>query len=366
MTTVAEVFGKRIPSLTAAHPGIAMQCAVGIELELEGINNLSVSGWNCTEDGSLRNGCEMVCSQPFNGQRLFRAIHELSSAVQGSGAEGTWRCSTHVHVDMRDANSNILKKTILAYCYYEKLLFKCSGFHRYRSNFCPAFAVVQAQLMNASNAFNYDGADFFTSLVGSWDKYTSLNLLPLRDFGSIEFRISEPKWKRSQLLNLVNRYLVLKKLAVDNAEMSNDAFVEHLNNIRFSPMIDHLPLDYTPMESDLDEGYRLARDVMYCRHNDVEVAGRLRIRSSAPNETYNLNDIGHYNEFMGYIRRNGVSVYQQINEQFASQISEGSVTEADFHQMIALLRSSGSSNENIHSYIPDVWENDLRRLQEED
>lgn len=365
MTTVAQVFGKRMPQLSASHPGIVLQCGVGIELELEGINHLEVSGWNCTEDGSLRNGCEMVCSAPHNGQRLCRAIHDLSEAVQASDAEGTWRCSTHVHMDMRDADSNILKKTILAWAFYEKVMFKCSGFHRYRSNFCPAFAVVQAQVMNASHAFNFEGADFFSSLVGSWDKYTSLNLLPLREFGSIEFRISEPKWKRSQLLNLVNRYLTLKKLAIENAEMTNDEFVEHLNNIRFEPMLAHLPLDYSPLDQDLDEGYRLARDVLYCRHNSLEISGRIRVRASTPNEAYQLNDIGHYHEFMGYIRRSNRTLWDRFNNEFADQIEAGEVTEAEFGRMIAFYRNSGDSNDNITSYIPGVWEQDLSRLQDE-
>ncbi len=97
--------------LTEAHSSIALQCGVGIELELEGSDHIEADMWDCTEDGSLRNGCEMVCSRPYNGQELLDAINNLSEAVAESHAEGTWRCSTHVHMDMRDADSNILKKT---------------------------------------------------------------------------------------------------------------------------------------------------------------------------------------------------------------------------------------------------------------
>lgn len=356
MTTVAQAFGKRAPQLTAEHPSIVMQCGVGIELELEGISNLDVDLWICTEDGSLRDGCELVCSRPYNGQQLFRAIHNVSQAVNDSGAEGTWRCSTHVHIDMRDADSNIVKKTMLAWAFYEKLLFKCSGFHRYRSNFCPAFAVVQAQVMNASEAFNYNGGDFFSRIVGSWDKYTSLNMLPLQQYGSMEFRISEPKWKRSQLLNLVNRYLTLKKLAVDNAAMDNDAFVEHLNNVRFAPMLPHLPLDYVITESDLDEGYRLARDVLYCRHHEVEQVGRIRVRSPSNNGpmTYSLIDISSFNEYMGYIRRRNRAVYNTFATEFASELSTMMVTEERFNQMMTNLRNCGVEDGDITQYIPDT------------
>lgn len=362
MTTVAQVFGKREPSLTAAHPGIVMQCGIGIELELEGADQIDVRMWNCTEDGSLRNGCELVCSRPYNGQELFRAIHNLSEAVRDSHAEGTWRCSTHVHMDMRDADSNIVKKVILAYAFYEKMLFKCSGFHRFRSNFCPAFSVVQAQVMNASSAFNLDGRDFFHNIVDSWDKYTSLNLLPLHQFGSVEFRISEPKWKRGQLLNLVNRFLTLKKLAVDNAELDNDSFIELLNQQRFAPMMEHLPLDYIPVETDLDEGYRLARDILYCRSNEVEQVGRIRVRSNtgAP-VILDLSQIPDFMNYFGYVRRGGRSVFDAVMEVYREQYDSRVATEADVRGMLDMLRNSGHSDDNITSYIPDMLE---ARLEE--
>lgn len=360
MTTVAEYFGKRQPRLTAEHPSIVMQCGVGIELEMEGVSHIEAGLWNCTEDGSLRDGCELVCAQPYNGQQLFRAIHNLSEAVKDSGAEGTWRCSTHVHVDVRDCNANIVKKIILGWAFYEKLMFKCSGFHRYRSNFCPAFAVVQAQVMNASSAFNYDGPEFFNRIVNTWDKYTSLNLLPLSQYGSVEFRISEPKWKRSQLLNLVNRFLMLKKLAVDNAEMNNEEYIEHLNTVRFAPMLDHLPLDYVPCEEDLDEGYRLARDILFCRSNDVTQVGRIRVATPRdPNEVLSLTNIPSFYEYFGYIRRNARSVYNTIVETYGEQYSTArAATEPEFNAMMAILRDSGHGDDNVTDYIP-------RRLTEE-
>ena len=366
MTTVAQVFGKRNPTLTAEHPSIVMQCGVGIELELEGISNIEVDFWNCTEDGSLRNGCELVCARPYNGQQLFRAIHNVSEAVNSSSAEGTWRCSTHVHVDMRDADSNIVKKAILGWAFYEKLMFKCSGFHRYRSNFCPAFAVVQAQVMNASEAFNYDDTSFFSEITSRWDKYTSLNLLPLAQYGSMEFRISEPKWKRSQLLNLVNRYLMLKKLAVDNASMTNDEFVEHLNNVRFAPMLPHLPLDYVLDENDLDEGYRLARDVLYCRSRAVTQEGRIRVRpnSNTPEEAVSLLEVTHFNEYLGYIRRRSRPLYDQIVSEFPGEIEHQVSNYSRFREMMDMMRQFETFDDNVRSFIPNSLMNEFEQAME--
>lgn len=282
MSTVAQIFGHRSSRLGAAHPKLAFNSHVGIELEIEEVGDLNIPYWNCVEDGSLRNGCELVCAEPYAGETLFNAIEALSEAVGNSEAQGTWRCSTHVHLDVRDCDSNVVKKIILAYAFYERMLFKCSGFHRYRSNFCPAFAVVQAQLMNASSSFNYDGERFFNRLLQQWDKYTSLNLLPLAQFGSVEFRISEPKWKRTNLINLVNRYLVLKKLAVENSNLSDQEFVNFLNTCGFTPMIDYLPLDYAVSQDDLDFGFIMANDVLNIRHSSVVIANRVRL--GGPNE----------------------------------------------------------------------------------
>lgn len=285
MTTVAQFFGHRQSSVGAPHPKIAFNANVGIELEVEEVNYLEVPYWNCTEDGSLRNGCELVCSEPYSGETLYNAIDALSTAVSNSAAQGTWRCSTHVHLDVRDCDSTVLKKIIVGWAFYERLLFKCSGFHRYRSNFCPAFAVVQAQLINAASAFNYDGERFYSRLVDNWDKYTSLNLLPLAQFGSVEFRVSEPKWKRSNLINLVNRYLTIKKLAVENRDLSLEAYVELLKELGFTPMIEYLPLDYTINQEDLDFGYSLANDVISIRHESVQIVPRVRVvESPSPTE----------------------------------------------------------------------------------
>jgi len=106
--------------------------------------------------------------------------------------------------------------------------------------------------------------------------------LPITQFGSVEFRVSEPKWKRTNLLNLVNRYLTIKKLAVENNHLSNQEFINHLQSLGFSPMIDYLPLDYNINEDDLIEGYELANDVLNLRASDVNVIPRIRLNPASP------------------------------------------------------------------------------------
>ena len=371
MSTVASCFGHYTPREATPHPNLAFNAHVGIELEIEECTYIDVPYWDCKEDGSLRNGCELVCAEPYAGETLYAAIEALADEVGKTSAQGTWRCSTHVHLDVRDLESPALKKLILAYAFYEKVLFKCSGFHRYRSNFCPAFAVVQQQIFNTSVAFNHEGDRFFNGLVRGWDKYTSLNLLPLREFGSVEFRISEPKWKRSNVLNLVNRYLVLKKLAVENSSMSNREFLEFLRRSGFEQIITYLPFDYQQDSEDLDLGWQVANDILATRATGVEVIQRVRdsVNGEDGTATVMVREMGHWSAYMAYVYSNALRwSSRNLNDITGESRQEmerlETLTEAQIRDVIERLRNARSSGDqrvdgNITGLIPDGLESDL-------
>lgn len=371
MSTVASSFGHSAPARATPHPNLAFNSHVGIELEIEECTFIDIPHWDCKEDGSLRNGCELVCAAPYAGETLYAAIEALAEGVGGTSAQGTWRCSTHVHLDVRDLEAPALKKLILAYAFYEKVLFKCSGFHRYRSNFCPAFAVVQQQIFNVSNAFNSNGDRFFGQLIRGWDKYTSLNLLPLREFGSVEFRISEPKWKRSNVLNLVNRYLVLKKLAVENATMSNQEFVEFLRRSAFEPMLPYLPFDYSPDAEDLELGWQVANDILATRASGVQVVQRIRdgVTGADGSTTVPVSELGHWRAYMDYVYSNASTWCSRNLEDLTGQTRDDfqditELTETQLRDLFERLRNGVTAggrplDSNITGLIPDGLETDL-------
>lgn len=376
MSTVANIFGHRQPHLSPAHPKLAFNANIGIELEIEGVQHLEVPYWNCTEDGSLREGCELVCSEPYSGETLFSAIEALSEAVSNSRAQGTWRCSTHVHLDVRDCDSNVVKKVILGWAFYEKMLFKCSGFHRYRSNFCPAFAVVQAQVINASSSFNRDGERFFHHLVGNWDKYTSLNLLPLAQFGSVEFRVSEPKWKRTNLINLVNRYLVLKKLAVENQNLSNEQYVEFLREAGFQPMMEYLPLDYSIDQEDLDFGYVLANDIIHIRSSEVNIVSRVRIDDERTEEEINATEVNirhalpEFRPYASHCIQKHIRYRSAFNSLFntSDPSSVGTATISQIRTLLAnwlTIAEDRESDTEIRNTVLSSWNANFERFLED-
>ncbi|MFW3388497.1 UNVERIFIED_CONTAM: hypothetical protein RF648_21140, partial [Kocuria sp. CPCC 205274] len=106
MTTVASTFGMRVnyPSIEK-HPLIVGTHLAGVEIELENlaIEHPSFRYWTAKNDGSLRNnGMEFVCSHPWGGVDLYNAAVEIDGFLFGNNPDDTWRCSTHVHVDVRD------------------------------------------------------------------------------------------------------------------------------------------------------------------------------------------------------------------------------------------------------------------------
>lgn len=211
MATVSDYFGiSRSSGDSPPHQMLSNNRKVGIEIELENASNMmniNDRNWRAISDGSLRNGgVEYVTrGDGLCGNRLFQAIRYIDNHLSGSSVDDSWRCSTHVHVDARDLNPRQIKNIFLVYAVFEKFLFKCSGWHRYKNNFCVALGVGQSQIDILSNAWSRSDSAFFDHLVQNWNKYTAINVCTLSSLGTIEFRMSEAKFHRGRLIKLINR-----------------------------------------------------------------------------------------------------------------------------------------------------------------
>lgn len=272
MANFGSLIGKRPDGQRVMqHPLVVGTGRVGIEIELEDASELRLTHWNSIRDGSLRNsGWEYVMRQPLGGADLFGAICEIDTALNTISPDASWRCSTHVHVDIRDMTTEQFKKLLLLYIVYEKIIFQCSGLHRYQNNFCPAYGFAQEMIMRLSNIWNRNEEEFvsgldFRSQSGGRDrdKYNSLNLLPIFFQGSIEFRGSEPKFKKGNLLRLANRLLSLKEFAM-SFEGSDEDLILHCSSVHPRDVIKKsLPKKFTYEEMAIEEGVKLAMDVVH-------------------------------------------------------------------------------------------------------
>lgn len=274
---LGDVWGRQAARVTLVpHPLVVGTNQVGVEIELEGVDNAGrfrSDYWEVKNDGSLRNGHEFVFRGPTGGRDLHNALVEIDTFLNTRNPDGNWRCSTHVHVDVRDMNCKQLKNLIVAYAVLEKFLFKLSGIHRYKNNFCCALGFAQQQLKTLANGWNHESTYVFSnSVVQGWDKYSALNLLPITQFGSVEFRLSEAKWRRGKLLLLCNRFLAIKELAM-SWEGTEEELIEHIIN---SDIRDILPKGlgktiHEDYRDDLMVGYKLAYDLVVFAKNHPPV-----------------------------------------------------------------------------------------------
>lgn len=159
---------------------------LGMELEMEGWDDRdqAFTGFNFTDDGSLRNnGVEAVSSPIANKYvgNLLTAFFKHFKVTEDNYSE---RCSLHVHMDMQQRNTEELTTLLLIYQTVERLLFKFIGHDREDSIFCVPWFQSGVSFRLAEQLI--DGGVYYPAR--QWQKYSALNIQPLTTQGTIEFR----------------------------------------------------------------------------------------------------------------------------------------------------------------------------------
>lgn len=217
------------------------------------------NAWVISRDGSLRNGgVEFVTNGGLGGEALDAALISMHALLAEVPYENTFRCSTHMHINMNDFTVNQVVRFVLAYTACEPYLFAFAGAYRYASNFCTPVAESlpfhkRALSLMTENAIARGGAAKYCN------KYTALNLLTLfpdsrsgRALGTVEFRGSRALDTRDEFLQLANLLLSIKQY-VRNFSGSDDEFLASINSgvlgtIYTEQMIAGLSVDIETLE----------------------------------------------------------------------------------------------------------------------
>ena len=219
------------------HATLVSPDALGVELELEGFTSRSTEEasrhlhplWTVTTDGSLRNGgVELITNGGLGGEQLHAAFERVASLLERINYDASWRCSTHMHINMRDFTVNQVVRFMLVYAACEPVLFAHCGKFRYSSNFCVPIAdslPFHKKLISRL----YDNVVKSRAAAQNTVKYTAMNFQPLFGdgrsrpaLGTVEFRGGRPMTTTAEFVLQANLLLSIKQFVRESTDSEPD------------------------------------------------------------------------------------------------------------------------------------------------
>ena len=189
----------------------------GVEIEAEGagLDIPENKFWRQEADGSLRakpECCEYVFKEPLSYEDSITAVGWLNAQHKKNGTVLNWsfRCSTHVHLNVQEMELSALLRLVYLYYIFENLLVKWSGEEREGNRFC-------LRLKDSSEIPFVVEKIFRSSLRGVNEnqvRYSALNLGSLTKYGSVEFRSLSGTTDRERLSKWLNGITNLRDYAI--------------------------------------------------------------------------------------------------------------------------------------------------------
>jgi hypothetical protein len=153
----------------------------GIEVEVENQPPVHPAhSWTVTNDGSLRNSGVEYVSKPTEPKHIESAITYLFDDILQSNAHFSTRTSIHVHLNCRDLQVDQIYNIVILYQCFEDIFYEFAGRERKKSIFCVP--------VGNTNYYNTTKRFLQAHELPIWSKYTGLNLGPLGEYGTVEFR----------------------------------------------------------------------------------------------------------------------------------------------------------------------------------
>lgn len=206
---------------------VSNDIAVGVELEIENIdyysNNSALPNifvlWNAVPDGSLREGTEFIFDGPKKGMNITDALDTMQSFLDVYKRNSkppliTDRCSVHVHLDVTDLDKDQLNNLIQVYYLVERVLFQHINPLRIKNNYCRALTDSSFKYTLKHLLKNESPYDLIHIIKSECDKYSALNVLPVSNFGSVEFRHHHGTLDMAKVLEWINIIMAIKVAAI--------------------------------------------------------------------------------------------------------------------------------------------------------
>jgi hypothetical protein len=188
-STIGQIFGVGFPVCKRFTKSVELECSnkqlvYGVELEIENTQGSDwvIEGMHGEEDGSLRNNGYEYITTPMTFSHLAYCLQRFFAHSRVDDVNYSDRCSVHVHANCVDLTVDQLSTVVMLYQTFEKILFEFIGNDRDKNIFCVPWSETQLNYGAVSRIAN---GSFEPR---QWQKYTALNLIPLRTLGTIEFR----------------------------------------------------------------------------------------------------------------------------------------------------------------------------------
>lgn len=200
---------------------------VGVEIEWEQYHPLEghqMEYWNITHDGSLRDSGVEFVSTPLTPDSVRYAFAEMMGHHGTSfTVASTDRCGVHVHVNVLGLTYGQFLSLCVLYAGAEPGFMMVAGEQRNDNVFCIPWYHTPDQLHSLADhhALARRSPYLMPRLRSNaprdfgrpnWNKYQALNLLPMFDQGTIEFRMA-PTWELPRIEVWTNTVLGLRDLA---------------------------------------------------------------------------------------------------------------------------------------------------------
>lgn len=212
--TVGTIIGNTDqPQGTAKGKVLDSMTGIGIELEVEGCTNYDElpSTFKPVTDGSLRNnGIEFILRQPLAGLKLENAIKNLDTFLKETSYTLSERCSTHIHVDVRDMTKEQLINMLCLSIMLEPLMFRVFGNNRTANTFCMATDMGTTNYDNIINLIACKNTD----IRQRYSKYAGIGLYRLPDQGSVEYRMFSPITEYGDYIRVIKLLHAIKDEAM--------------------------------------------------------------------------------------------------------------------------------------------------------
>lgn len=197
---------------------------IGIEIELEGKNIHPITSknflkyWADVPDNSLRKfkpgdqAIEYRYSEPLNLKDTERALVELEYNLSRPDVEiyDSLRTSVHVHINCMNDKMSTIYNFITLSAIFDELLVSQNGEHRAGNNFCLRAKDAEGMIIGLAECIRNSG---YLSNVQQQNRYSSINIMSLFKFGTIEFRSMECTINRARLMHWVKTLLAIKEAA---------------------------------------------------------------------------------------------------------------------------------------------------------